>query len=160
MIPKKPWALVALVLVLLPSCAALDAGVAMISDHTLIAGVVAHKATGEIIERASSSDHSELFNSELKRARARRIICYAELAADLVDGSTSVSLNSLHQSLLEHIDWGAIPPADHQLVEDLLLKVKEQLEKEIVEYNVLTPESQITLMHIIERIKNAAEFYA
>lgn len=139
------WRVLILLLLAIPSCTVMQA----LNDHTLIAGIAAYKATGEIIEAAEDT-----------QARAQRIIRYADLAADLVDSSEPVSLEAVHVKMLEAIDWGAIPPADHRLIEDLLLAIRVKLEEEVTEYNVLTPESQITLLHIIKRIRSAAEYYA
>lgn len=129
----------------LSSCAITDA----LNDHTLIAGIVAYKATAEVIELADD-----------RQARAERILKYTDAALRLIDADTPVTLDSVYEAIHAAIDWDVIPPIDRPLVEDLLAAVRDKLAEEINQYQILEPGDEVGLEHVIVRIRSAAHHYS
>ena len=137
----------ALAVALLVSCAPGDGN--LLGNHELIAGVAAAKATVEIIERA-----------ENQQARAARILIYTATAEELVDSSKPVTLQDVYQAVHDAINWEAIPPIDRMIVEDLLQAVRDSLAREAERFAILSPEAEVSVIHIIRRIRETASFYA
>lgn len=120
----------------------------LLNDNTLFAGIAAYKATSTIIEQY-----------EDPQARARRIVGYAEAATNLVDSSTPVTLDGLYDHVYVLV-MAQVPEADRPMAEDILEALRYRLAVEIDEFVTLTPETEVSLLHVISRIRMAAEFYA
>jgi hypothetical protein len=144
---KKPrLILIALLLTsLLAACSAVSV---LVSENNLIVGVVAYKATSELIERADD-----------KAARAERIIKYTEIASSLVDSSQPVSINTLADTLIDSINWDLIPPQDHALINSLISDLRHRLAREIQEYVILSAADEVSIEYIIDRMREAALYY-
>lgn len=144
---SKPFnrILTALVLMALMACSTVTD---VLNDNTLFAGIAAYKATSRIIER-----------SDEPQARAQRIITYTEAATRLVDSDTPVTLEQLYQHV-HVLVMSQVPSIDRQPAEDMLDALRDQLAQEIDEFVTLTPETEVSLLHVISRIRSAAEHYA
>lgn len=137
--------LISLAWLALVGCSAVSS---VLNDYTLIAGAVAYKATAELIELTDD-----------RSARATRILRYTDAAMEVVDSSQEVTLDALYQTVYDMIDWDRIPRQDHVLVNDLLIAVRDRLAEEVDEVTTLTPETEVSLVHIINRIRSAAIYY-
>ncbi len=136
----------AVLMLAVTACATVES---VLNDNSLLAGVAAYKATTEIIERA-----------EDPQARAKRILIYTEAAANIVDSAEPVTLQAVYEAVFESIAWDQIPPADRPLIEDLLSAIRDRLAEEVEQFAILTPETEVSLLHVISRIRSAAGFYA
>ena len=121
----------------------------VLQDNTLIAGVAAYTATNEIIER-----------SEDPAGRAQRILLYTDAVSELVSADTPVSLDAVYDAIHGLIDWEQIPPVDRPLIEDLLQAVRDRLAQEIEQSIALDNETEVSLLHVIDRIRMAALFHS
>lgn len=131
---------------LMLSCAALSD---FANENTRIAGALAYSATVELIERSDNPGE-----------RAARILEYTDSAITIIEADESVTVTVLHQAICVLIDWDAIPPVDRPLVNDLLLAVRDKIAEKIDQGEELTPETEVSLLQIIGRIRMAAEFHA
>jgi hypothetical protein len=121
----------------------------VLNDNSLLAGVAAYTATNEIIER-----------SDDPQGRASRILAYTDAVIELVSDEQPVSLDGVYAAVHGLIDWQRIPPVDRPLIEDLLSAVRDRLAREIEQSIALSPETEVSLLHVVKRIRMAAEFHA
>lgn len=133
-----------LLLALLAGCATVTT---VLNDHTLLAGVAAYKATTFAIEESSDPV-----------ARANRILRYTDTAAEIIDSEAPTTLDSLHE-YISGLVMAEVPPIDQVPAQDLLESLRVALAREIDEFAVLTPETEVSVLHIIVRIRAAAEYY-
>lgn len=119
----------------------------VLNDNTLLTGVAAYEATEWIIEAAEDPE-----------ARARRILAYTEAAVEIVDSSTPTTLASLH-TYISGLVMAQVPEIDRQPAQDMLDALRVRLAIEIDEYASLTPETEVSLLHVIQRIRIAAEHH-
>lgn len=139
------FAVLALALV---GCSTFQAVGEALTDNELIAGVIAYKATSELIQE-----------SDDPQGRAERIILYTDAVMDILDNDSRGTLDTVYQSVYELIDWESIPEVDHRLIEDLLIAVRDKLAEEAEDFAILTPETRVSLQHIVARIRDAADYH-
>jgi hypothetical protein len=120
----------------------------VLNDNTLLAGVAAYKATQAMLEQSGDP-----------QARAKRILDYTDEVVGFLGDEEDVTINLLHD-FVHGLVMAQVPEVDRQPAEDMLLALRERLAEEIGEFEVLTPETQVSVLHVIERIRMAAELYA
>lgn len=136
---------VALVALQLASCAAVQE---VLNDNTLLAGVAAYKATQAMLDRSSEP-----------QARAQRILDYTDDVVEFLGDEHDVTIDLLYE-YVHGLVMAQVPDVDRQPVEDLLIALRDRLAEEIGELQVLTPETEVSVLHVIQRIRYAAQLYA
>ena len=141
--------IIAIVMLALTSCALPTVIGDVLNDNSLLVGAFAYQATVEIIERAEDT-----------QGRAGRILRYTDKATDLLGADEPVTIAALHQAIYVLIDWDSIPDIDEPLIKDLLTAIRNRLEQEVENVAGMTPETEVSLLHVVARIRSAADYYA
>lgn len=141
---------IALLLILLTGCSALNTFGDYVNDNPLLADITTRQVVGRYIAAGDTV--------ETEGKRATKVISTLTEALTYINGNPLASVSGLLLVVNNSINWDSLNPNDKILIMDIMAVLKQELSKHQEENN-LSKDSQLAIRDLFETAISTAKIY-